>query len=79
MNHSVQVPMFARPASLQPPAPGQLPRPSGPFPGAMAPNPMGAIRMQFPVPPRTPNILYGANPQQAQCKSSQLPLNTAIL
>ncbi|KAM0901124.1 hypothetical protein ACQ4PT_020189 [Festuca glaucescens] len=64
MNHSVQVPMFARPASLQPPAPGQLPRPSGPFPGAMAPNPLGSIRLPFPVPPRTSNILYGASPQQ---------------
>ncbi|CAM0956739.1 unnamed protein product [Alopecurus aequalis] len=63
MNHAVQVPMFAWPASLQPPAPGQLPRPSVPFPGAMAPNPPGSVRLPFPVPPRTSNI-YGANPQQ---------------
>lgn len=63
-NHAVQVPMFAPPASLQPPAPGQLPRPGAPFPGPMAPNPPASIRLPFPVPPRTPNILYGANPQQ---------------
>ncbi|XP_047066109.1 pre-mRNA-processing protein 40C-like isoform X1 [Lolium rigidum] len=70
MNHSVQVPMFARPASLQPPAPGQLPRPNGPFPGAMAPNPLGSIRLPFPVPPRTSNIHYGANPQQGNPDAS---------
>lgn len=58
--------MFAPPASLQPPAPGQLPRLGAPFPGPMAPNPPASIRLPFPVPPRTPNILYGANPQQAQ-------------
>ncbi|KAM3408609.1 hypothetical protein ACQJBY_001606 [Aegilops geniculata] len=63
-NHAVQVPMFAPPASLQPPAPGQLPRLGAPFPGPMAPNPPASIRLPFPVPPRTPNILYDANPQQ---------------
>lgn len=74
-NRAVQVPMFAPPASLQPPAPGQLPRPSAPFPGAMTPNLPGSIRSPFPVPPRTSNILYGSNPQQGNLDASASKLD----
>ncbi|WVZ59373.1 hypothetical protein U9M48_009523 [Paspalum notatum var. saurae] len=62
-NHSGQVSRFVAPGSLQPPAPGQLTRPSTTFPGAMAPSPPGSIQFPFSA-PRPSNIPFGANTQQ---------------
>ncbi|XP_062200710.1 pre-mRNA-processing protein 40C-like isoform X2 [Phragmites australis] len=62
-NHAGQVSRFVPPGSLQPPAPGQLARPSAAFPGIMAQNSPGSIQLPFPV-PRPSNIPFGASPQQ---------------
>ncbi|KAF0930238.1 hypothetical protein E2562_030880 [Oryza meyeriana var. granulata] len=77
-NHAVQVSRFVPPASLQPPAPMNLARPSSAFPGAgaMPPNPPGSIRLPFPVPPRPSSNTFIASPQQAQPQASQFPSNS---
>ncbi|KAG8092027.1 hypothetical protein GUJ93_ZPchr0012g20311 [Zizania palustris] len=67
-NHALQASRFVPPASLQPPAPMNLARPSSAFPGqgAMPPNPHGSIWLPFSVPPRPSTNTFVTNPQQAQ-------------
>ncbi|XP_006661876.1 pre-mRNA-processing protein 40C isoform X2 [Oryza brachyantha] len=71
-NHAVQISRPIPPASLQPPAPMNLARPSTAFPGAgaMPPNPPGSMRLPFPVLPRPSSNSFVAGPQQTQSQGN---------